>query len=104
MEKKSYWDFRKKAEELREEKAILDYFFLLCESGDLRYGGRQGKEHYFAHPHQRTGSIAVNDNKNKWYDHSQRVGGDIISAVSHFGKKSFVEAIGVLDTSLHAYQ
>jgi len=100
METNSYQDIRKKAERISEEKSVLSYFYSLCEKGDLRYEGKQGKEYFFAHTHQRTGSIAVSDRKNKWYDHSQGVGGDIIYAVRHFERKSFIEAIDALDKSV----
>src|SRR5690606_1680466 len=53
---------------------------------------------------QRTGSIAVRDSKNKWYDHSQGVGGDIIYAIRHFEQKSFVEAVNAIDTVTHNYK
>ena len=104
METNSYQDIRKKAERISQEKSVLNYFFSLCESTDLRFEGKQGKEYYFAHPHQRTGSIAVSDSKNKWYDHSQGVGGDIISAIRHFEQKSFIEAINAGDESINSYK
>src|SRR5690606_23235997 len=101
METNNYQEIRKKAEIFSEEKSVLSYFFSLFEGGELRYEGKQGKEHFFAHPHQRTGSIAVRDIKNKWYDHSQGVGGDIIYAITHFEQKSFVEAVNAVDTATH---
>lgn len=69
--------------------------------GGLRYEGRQGKEHFFAHPHQHTGSIAVRDSKNKWFDHSQGIGGDIIYAIMPFEQKSFADAVNAVDTVTH---
>ncbi len=104
MEPNSYQDIRKKAERISEEKSVLNYFFSLCERGDLRYEGKQGKEYFFAHPHQRTGSIAVSDTKNKWYDHSQGVGGDILYAIMHFEQKSFIEVMEAVDKSIHTYK
>src|SRR5690554_3865358 len=104
METNSYQEIRKKAERISEEKSVLSYFFSLCEGGALRYEGKQGKEHFFAHPHQRTGSIAVRDSKNKWYDHSQGVGGDIIYAIRHFEQKSFAEAVNTIDKATHNYK
>src|SRR5690554_6123848 len=104
METNSYQDIRKKAEIFSKEKSVLSYFFSLCEGGELRYEGKQGKEYFFAHPHQRTGSIAVSDSKNKWYDHSQGVGGDIIYAIRHFEQKSFVEAVNAIDMATHNYK
>jgi hypothetical protein len=104
METNNYQEIRKKAEIFSKEKSVLSYFFSLCEGGALRYEGKQGKEHFFAHPHQRTGSIAVRDSKNKWYDHSQGVGGDIIYAIRHFEHKSFVEVVNAIDTATHSYK
>lgn len=104
METYSYNDIRKQAEIISQGKSVLDYFFSLCETGNLRYEGKQGKEYFFAHPHQRTGSIAVSDKKNKWYDHSQGVGGDIINAIRHFEQKNFTEAIALVDKSIHPYR
>src|SRR5690606_35947685 len=101
METNNYQEIRKKAEIFSKVKSVLNYFFSLCEGGELRYEGKQGKEHFFAHPHQRTGSIAVRDSKNKWYDHSQGVGGDIIYAIRHFEQKSFTEAIEALDKPIN---
>src|SRR5690554_3869063 len=104
METNSYQDIRKKAEIISKEKSVLSYFFSLCEGGELRYEGKQGKEHFFAHPHQRTGSIAVRDSKNKWYDHSQGVGGDIIYAIRHFEQKRFTEAVASIDNCINNYK
>src|SRR5690606_10519943 len=104
METNSYHDIRKKAERISEEKSVLNYFYSLCERGDLRFEGKQGKEYFFAHPHQQTGSIAVSDSKNKWYDHSQGVGGDIIYAIRHFEQKSFTEAIDAVEKSINSYK
>ena len=104
MDINTYDDIRKKAERISKEKSVLNYFFSLCEGGELRYEGKQGKEHFFAHPHQRTGSIAVRDSKNKWYDHSQGVGGDIIYAIRHFEQKSFAEAVNTIDKATHNYK
>ena len=103
METYSYNDIRKQAGIISQEKSVLNYFFSLCEIGNLRYEGKQGKEYFFAHPHQRTGSIAVSDKKNKWYDHSQGVGGDIINAIRHFEQKSFTEAIASIDKAIPKY-
>lgn len=104
MDINTYDAIRQKAERISKEKSVLNYFFSLCEGGELRYEGKQGKEYFFAHPHQRTGSIAVRDSKNKWYDHSQGVGGDIIYAIRHFEQKSFAEAVNAIDTAIHNYK
>src|SRR5690606_35668076 len=99
MDINAYDDIRKKAERISKEKSVLSYFFSLCEGGELRYEGKQGKAHFFAHPHQRTGSMAGRDSKTKWYADSQGEGGENIYAIRHLQKKSFGQTVNAIDTA-----
>src|SRR5690554_2311476 len=101
MDPDNYNDLRLKADRISREKSVLNYFYSLCDKGMLRCEGKKGKEYFFGYDDQRTGSIAVSDGKNKWFDHSRGVGGDVIKAVNFFEGKGFIEAVEQLDQSVH---
>lgn len=89
----NYSEIKQKAARIKQEFSVLDYFQALVKSGYLKYEGIQGKEHFFGFLEQRTGSIAVDDRSNVWYDHAAGFGGDIFRAVQVFENKSFVESV-----------
>lgn len=89
----SYSEIKQRAERIKREFLVLDYFHELVKSGCLKYEGIQGKEHFFGFLEQRTGSIAVDDRSNVWYDHAAGHGGDIFRAVQVFENKTFVESV-----------
>lgn len=89
----NYSEIKQKAARIKQEFSVLDYFHGLVKSGCLKYEGVHGKEHFFGFLEQRTGSIAVDDRSNVWYDHAAGYGGDIFRAVQVFENKSFVESL-----------
>jgi hypothetical protein len=89
----SYSEVKRETERIKRDFPILEYFHSLVNSGNLKYDGIQGKEHFFGFLSQRTGSIAVDERVNVWYDHAAGKGGDIIEAVQVFEKKSFPQAV-----------
>lgn len=89
----NYSEIKQKAARIKQEFSVLDYFQGLVKSGCLKYEGVHGKEHFFGFLEQRTGSIAVDDRSNVWYDHAAGLGGDIFRAVQVFENKSFVESV-----------
>src|SRR5690554_5344318 len=101
MDPNKYNELRLQAEKISSEKSVLNYFYSLCDKGMLRFEGKQGKEYFFGYHDQRTGSIAVSELKNKWFDHSKGVGGDVIMAVKNFEDKGFIEAVEHLDQAVH---
>lgn len=95
----NYSELKREAERIKQDFPIIDYFHRLVNSGFLRYEGIQGKEHFFGFLNQRTGSIAVDDRANVWYDHSSGRGGDIIEAVQVFENKTFPQSVQRLSGS-----
>jgi hypothetical protein len=89
----SYSEVKREAARIKQDFPILDYFQSLVNSGFLKYEGIQGKEHFFGFLSQRTGSIAVDDRANVWYDHAAGRGGDIIEAVQVFENKTFLQSV-----------
>lgn len=89
----SYLEVKRQAERIKRDFPIIDYFQSLVNSGFLKYEGVQGKEHFFGFLSQRTGSIAVDDRVNVWYDHAAGRGGDIIEAVQVFENKTFPKSV-----------
>lgn len=89
----NYSEIKQKAARIKQEFSVLDYFQELVKSGCLKYEGVHGKEYFFGYLNQRTGSIAVDDRSNVWYDHAAGHGGDIFRAVQVFENKTFVESI-----------
>ncbi|MEB2774552.1 toprim domain-containing protein [Algoriphagus sp. D3-2-R+10] len=89
----NYSEVKREAERIKQEFPIVDYFQSLVNSGFLKYEGIQGKEHFFGFLNQRTGSIAVDDRANVWYDHSAGRGGDIIEAVQVFENQTFPQSV-----------
>lgn len=96
----NYSEIKQKAAQIKQEFSVLDYFQGLVKSGCLKYEGVQGKEHFFGFLEQKTGSIAVNDRSNVWYDHAAGHGGDIFRAVQVFENKTFVESVGRLSGAI----
>lgn len=96
----NYSEVKQAATKIKQEFPVLDYFHSLVGSGFLKYEGIQGKEQFFGFLHQRTGSIAVDEKANVWYDHAAGKGGDILEAVQVFENKSFFESIERLSRSL----
>lgn len=96
----NYSEVKQAASKIKQEFPVFDYFQSLVRSGFLKYEGIHGKEHFFGFLHQRTGSIAVDDRANVWYDHAGGKGGDILKAVQVFENKSFFESIERLSGSL----
>lgn len=96
----NYSRVKQEAERIKRDFSIFDYFQSLVSSGYLKYEGIQGKEHFFGFLDQRTGSIAVDDRTNVWYDHAAGKGGDILEAVQVFENKSFFESVERLSGSL----
>jgi len=89
----NYYEVKQAAAKIKQEFPVLDYFHSLVKSGFLKYEGIHGKESFFGFLEQRTGSIAVDDKANVWYDHAAGKGGDIIAAVQEFENKSFFESV-----------
>ncbi len=89
----NYSEIKQKAARIKQGFSVLDYFHELVKSGCLKYEGVQGKEHFFGFLEQRTGSIAVDDRSNVWYDHAAGHGGDIFRAVQVFENKTFLESV-----------
>lgn len=89
----NYLALKKLAVRLKSELSLLDYFFSLEKEGLLKYEGKIGKEFFFGFSDQRTGSIALNEVTNVWFDHSSGEGGDIIKAVQIYENMNFAEAI-----------
>jgi hypothetical protein len=96
----NYSRVKQEAERIKRDFSIFDYFQSLVSSGCLKYEGVQGKEHFFGFLDQRTGSIAVDEKMNVWYDHAAGKGGDILEAVQVFENKSFFESVERLSESL----
>ena len=96
----NYNEVKHQAERIKRDYPLLNYFHNLVNSGFLKYEGIQGKEHFFGFQSQRTGSIAVDDQANVWYDHSAGKGGDIIEAVQVFENKTFPQSVQRLAGSI----
>ncbi|MDP3471770.1 MAG: toprim domain-containing protein [Algoriphagus sp.] len=96
----NYSEVKQAATKIKQEFPVLDYFHSLVKSGFLKYEGLYGKEFFFGFLHQRTGSIAVDDKANVWFDHAAGKGGDIIAAVQEFENKSFFESVESLSGSV----
>lgn len=94
-----YNKVKSEAERIKRDFPIINYFHGLVKSGFLKYEGIQGKEHFFGFLSQRTGSIAVNDRGNVWYDHSSGMGGDVIEAAQVFENLTFFQSIHRLSGS-----
>jgi hypothetical protein len=93
-------EVKQAAAKIKQEFPVLDYFHSLVKSGFLKYEGIHGKEYFFGFLHQRTGSIAVDDKANVWYDHAGGKGGDIIAAVKEFENKTFFKSVESLSGSV----
>ena len=96
----NYSEVKQAAAKIKQEFPVVDYFHSLVRSGFLRYEGIHGKEYFFGFLEQRTGSIAVDDKANLWYDHARGKGGDIIAAVQEFENKTFFESVESLSGSV----
>ena len=96
----NYSEVKQAAAKIKQEFPVLDYFQSLVRSGFLKYEGIHGKEYFFGFMKQRTGSIAVDDKANVWYDHAAGKGGDIIAAVQEFENKTFFESVKSLSGSV----
>lgn len=96
----NYNEAKTQAERIKQDYSILDYFHSLVNSGFLKYEGVKGKEFFFGFLEQRTGSIAVDDKTNLWYDHAAGNGGDILEAVQVFENKNFFQSVERLSESL----
>jgi hypothetical protein len=96
----NYSEVKQAATKIKQEFHVLDYFHSLVRSGFLKYEGIHGKEYFFGFLEQRTGSIAVDDKANVWYDHAAGKGGDIIAAVQEFENKTFFESVESLSGSV----
>ncbi|MDG1277139.1 MAG: toprim domain-containing protein [Algoriphagus sp.] len=96
----NYSKIKEQAERIKKDYSILEYFQNLVGSGYLKYEGVQGKEHFFGFLDQRTGSIAVDDKTNVWYDHAAGKGGDILEAVQVFENRTFFQSVKRLSGSL----
>ncbi len=96
----NYSKVKQEAVRIKRDFSILDYFQSLVSAGYLKYEGVQCKEHFFGFLSQRTGSIAVDDKTNLWYDHATGKGGDIIEAVQVFEDKNFFQSVERLSGSL----
>ncbi len=95
-----YSEVKQAAAKIKQEFHVLDYFHSLVRSGLLKYEGIHGKESFFGFLEQRTGSIAVDDKANVWYDHAAGKGGDIIAAVQEFENKTFFESVERLSVTV----
>jgi hypothetical protein len=89
----NYSEIKKEVARIKQEYSVLDYFHGLVKLGYLKYEGIHGKEYFFGFLEQRTGSIAVDDRYNVWYDHAAGLGGDIFRAVQVFENKTFVQSV-----------
>lgn len=89
----NYSEVKQAAAKIKKEFPVLDYFHSLVRFGILKYEGIRGKESFFGFLEQRTGSIAVDDKANVWYDHAAGKGGDVIAAVQEFENKTFFESV-----------
>src|SRR5690606_26626529 len=89
----NYSEVKQAAVKIKQNFPVLDYFHSLVKSGFLKYEGVHGKESFFGFLEQRTGSIAVDDKANVWYDHAAGKGGDVIAAVQEFENKTFFESV-----------
>jgi hypothetical protein len=96
----NYSEVKQAAAKIKQEFPVLDYFHRLVKSGFLKYEGIHGKESFFGFLEQRTGSIAVDDKANVWYDHAAGKGGDIIAAVQEFENKTFFESVESLSVTV----
>lgn len=96
----NYNEVKSEAERIKRDFPIINYFHGLVNSGLLKYEGIHGKEHFFGFLSQRTGSIAVDNQANVWYDHSAGKGGDIIEAVQVFEDMTFPQSIQRLAGSI----
>lgn len=96
----NYNEVKTEAERIKRDFPIINYFHGLVKSGFLKYEGILGKEHFFGFLSQRTGSIAVDDQANVWYDHSAGKGGDIIEAVQVFEDMTFPQSVQRLAGSI----
>ncbi len=96
----NYYEVKQEAARIKQDFPVLDYFQSLVKSGFLKYEGIHGKEYFFGFLEQRTGSIAVDDKANVWYDHAAGKGGDIIAAVQKFENKTFFESVESLSGSV----
>ena len=96
----NYNEVKREAERIKQDFPLLNYFHDLVNTGFLKYEGIQGKEHFFGFLSQRTGSIAVDDQANVWYDHSAGKGGDIIEAVQVFENMTFPQSVQRLAESI----
>lgn len=96
----NYSEVKQAAAKIKQEFPVLDYFHSLVRSGFLKYEGIHGKEYFFGFLEQRTGSIAVDNQANVWYDHAAGKGGDIIAAVQEFENKTFFESVESLSGSV----
>lgn len=96
----NYSEVKQAATKIKKEFPVLDYFQSLVKSGFLKYEGIHGKEYFFGLIEQRTGSIAVDDKANVWYDHAAGKGGDIIAAVQEFENKTFFQSVEILSGSV----
>lgn len=95
----NYSKVKQAAAKIKQEFPVLEYFHSLVRSGFLKYEGIHGKESFFGFLEQRTGSIAVDDKANVWYDHAAGKGGDVIAAVQEFENKTFFESVESLSGS-----
>lgn len=96
----NYNEVKSEAERIKRDFPIINYFHGLVNSGFLKYEGIHGKEHFFGFLSQRTGSIAVDDQTNVWYDHSAGRGGDVIEAVKVFESMTFPQSVQRLAVSI----
>ncbi|WP_373399975.1 toprim domain-containing protein [Algoriphagus halophilus] len=96
----NYNEVKSEAERIKRDYPLLNYFHDLVKSGFLKYEGILGKDHFFGFLSQRTGSIAVDDQANVWYDHSAGSGGDILEAVQVFENMTFPQSVQRLAGSI----
>lgn len=96
----NYSEVKQAAAKIKQEFPVLDYFHSLVKSGFLKYEGIHGKEYFFGFLEQRTGSIAVDNQANVWYDHAAGKGGDVIAAVQEFENKTFFESVERLSVTV----
>ncbi len=74
--------------------SVLDYAHSLVAQNKLVFEGKKGANYFFGHPHQKTGSIAINDTKNYFRDYSENNKfGDVISLSMHVNKTTFGESL-----------
>lgn len=96
----SYNEVKSEAERIKRDYPLINYFNELVNSGLLKYEGKQGKEHFYGFLSQRTGSIAVDNQANVWFDHAAGRGGDIIEAVQVFENMTFPQSVQRLAGSI----